>query len=207
MAGGRPDHRQHAERRLATTSRDMSAQLIALLPTQLGNLGCSPPTSASYVTQTLAAAGFAMAVQTGVFFTTFHSLTGTSVASFCGSTSLIAWRPGVIIAVCSGSTTAAIVVAWRAIARRRAGSVRKMWLLPGMLAGFWDWPFSRVVQPGVPLSRYCGSFLFPRVCGPATSPQAAATLGFLQVIVIPDGIVADQASSQKDSKSCAEVHG
>ena len=103
--------------------------------------------------------------------------------------------------------TAAIVVAWRAIARRRARGIREMWLLPGMLADFRDWRVNRVVQPNVPFRGYRGSFLLPCVFDPTTSPQTAATLGSLQVVAIPEGIAPDQSSSQKDSKPRAEVHG
>jgi hypothetical protein len=82
-----------------------------------------------------------------------------------------------------------------------------MWLLPGMLAGFRDWLVSRVMQPGVPFCGYRGSFPFPRVLDPTTSPQTATTLEFLQVVAIPEGIAPDQSSSQKYSKPRAQVHG
>ena len=102
--------------------------------------------------------------------------------------------------------TAAIIVAWWTIAGRRARGVRKMWFLPGMLAVFWNWRVSRVVQPNVPFRGYRRSFLFPCVPDPTTGPQTAATLGFLQVVAIPEGIAPDQSSSPKNSKSGAEVH-
>lgn len=103
--------------------------------------------------------------------------------------------------------TAAVVVAQWAIARRRARGVRKVWLLPGVLAGFRDWRISRVVQPSVPFCGYRGSFLFSCVPDPTTSPQTAPTLGFLQVVAVPEGIAPNQSCAQKDSKPCAEVHG
>ena len=102
--------------------------------------------------------------------------------------------------------TATIVVAGRAIARRRTRGIRKMRLLPWMLASFGQGRVCCEVQPGVPFGRHCRSLPFGGIRNPAARSQAATTPRFLQIVAAPGSVVPDQSSPKKDCQPSTDVH-
>src|SRR6476620_3055654 len=101
------------------------------------------------------------------------------------------WYPTLVIAIRLRPLSPGVIVAWRTISRHRAGSVRKVRLLPVVAGPVGQRRIRRVVQPHVPFRRDRGRIRVAWIEYPAANARSTSARAAFDEVAVAYCISAD----------------
>src|SRR4051812_7424468 len=118
----------------------------------------------------------------------------------------IGWYPTLVIAIRLRPLPPGVIVAWWTISRCRAGSVRKVRLLPAVAGPVGQRRIRRVMQPHVPFRRDRGWIRVAWIDHPAANARSTGARAAFDEVAVAYCVSADLSSLEVGEDPSAKVH-